>query len=61
MCHFLRANNRSMMEELSNITKNCYYGKGSKVIAIDKALRDKKNPGIKDVTVERDAIRRNFP
>jgi hypothetical protein len=31
-----------MMEELSNITKNCYYGKGNKVIAIDKALRDNK-------------------
>jgi hypothetical protein len=27
-----------MTEELSSIKKNCHYGKGSKGIAIDKAL-----------------------
>jgi hypothetical protein len=27
--HFLRANHRSMVEELSSIKKNCHYGKAS--------------------------------
>jgi hypothetical protein len=29
MVHFLRSNDKLVMEELSSIKKNCHYGKGS--------------------------------